>query len=176
MQGQLGYEFVPASTADVALLRKQVRYTMTRPEGGGRREGYRAAAERGELLLLVHDDPREHDRRLDGFVEFHMRVDDVLVLRDAGSVGDSPHSAIIKHLIGELLRSLAPVAAVAKLRRDASVWNELLQGVPGFQLEGSEYRRPHWINVWEWSRERAARADREAGFRRPGARGARPPR
>ena len=170
MEAALGYEFVPASAEDVALLRKLVRVTLTHPDGGGRREGLRAAAERGELLLLVHDDPRERARHVDGFVEFHMRVDDVLVLRDAGSVGESPHPAIIKHLIGELLRSLAPAAAVAKMRRDATVWNDLLTSIPGFQLEGSEYRRPHWINVWEWSRERAARAGRDAGFRRAAVR------
>jgi hypothetical protein len=176
MEGELGYEFVPASPEDAAQLRKLVRYTMTHPDGRGRREAYRAAAERGELLLLVHEDPREHERRLDGFVEFHMRVDDVLVIRDAGSVGDAPRPAIIKHLIGELLRSLAPRAAVAKVRRDATVWNELLASIPGFELQGSEYRRPHWINVWEWTRERAARAGREAEFRRrPVPRGARRP-
>jgi hypothetical protein len=173
MQSQLGYEFVPASTADVAQLRKLVRYSLTHPDGGGRREGLRAAAERDELLLLVHEDPRDHERHIDGFVDFHMRVDDVLVLRDAGSTGDAPHPAIIKHLIGELLRSLAPVAAVAKVRRDATVWNEILGSTPGFQLEGSEYRRPHWINVWEWTRERAARAGRDAGLRRGAARGGR---
>jgi len=167
METGFGYEFVPASASDVAQLRAEVRYTLTHPDGRGRREGYRAAAERGELLLLVHEDPRAHERRLDGFVEFHMRVDDVLVLRDAGSVGDAPHPAIIKHLIGELLRSLAPVAAVAKLRRDATVWNDLLASIPGFELAGSEYRRPHWINVWEWSREAAARAGQRArGFGR----------
>ena len=169
MEGGFGYEFVPASASDVAQLRTEVRSTLARPDGRGRREGYRAAAERGELLLLVHDDPRDHEQRLDGFVEFHMRVDDVLVLRDAGSVGDAPHPAIIKHLIGELLRSLAPVAAVAKVRRDATVWNEILASISGFELAGSEYRRPHWINVWEWSRERAARAGsrlRGSGLRR----------
>jgi hypothetical protein len=158
MESEIGYEFVPASPSDVATLRSQVRYTLTHPDGRGRREGYRAAAERGELLLLVHDDRREHERRIDGFVEYHMRVDDVLVLRDAGSVGDAPRPAIIKHLINELFRSLAPQAATVKVRRDAEVWNELLASVPGFELQGSEYRRPHWINVWEWTRERAARA------------------
>ena len=169
MESELGYEFVAASPADVPALRSQVRYTLTHPDGRGRREGYRAAAERGELLLLAHEDPREHERRIDGFVEYHMRVDDVLVLRDAGSVGDAPRPAIIKHLIGELVRSLAPQAATAKVRRDAEVWNELLATIPGFELQGSEYRRPHWINVWEWTRERAARAGgrvRGGGLRR----------
>jgi hypothetical protein len=158
MESELSYEFVRASPADVDQLRREVRYTLTHPDGRGRREGYRAAAERGELLLLVHEDPRERVRRLDGFVEFHMRVDDVLVIRDAGSTGEAPHPAIIKHLIGELLRSLAPVAAIVKVRRDATGWNEIFASIPGFELAGSEYRRPHWINVWEWTRERAARA------------------
>jgi hypothetical protein len=168
MDGGFGYEFVQASPADLAELRREVRQTLAHPDGRGRREAYRAAAERGELLLLVHEDPREHARRLDGFVEFHMRVDDWLVLKDAGSVGDVPHAAIIKHLIGELLRSLAPVGALAKVRRDATVWNELLGSIAGFELIGSEYRRPHWINVWEWTRERAARmGGRARGIVRP---------
>jgi hypothetical protein len=168
MDGGFGYEFVPASSADVDELRAQVRYTLAHPDGRGRRAAYRAAAERGELLLLVHEDPRERARRLDGFVEFHMRVDDWLVLRDAGSVGDTPHPAIIKHLIDELLRSLAPVGVIAKVRRDATVWNDLLGSIPAFELVGSEYRRPHWINVWEWTRERAARlGTRQRGVGRP---------
>jgi hypothetical protein len=97
-----------------------------------------------------------------------MRVDDWLVLRDAGSVGDTPHPAIIKHLIDELLRSLAPVGVIAKMRRDATVWNDLLGSIPAFELVGSEYRRPHWINVWEWTRERAARlGTRQRGVGRP---------
>jgi hypothetical protein len=158
VEGEVGYEFVPAAPADVPALRSQIRVTMSHPEGRGRRAGYQAAAERGELLLLVHTDPRDRTRQLDGFVEWHMRVDDVLVLRDAGSVGEAPRPAIIKHLIGELLRSLAPVKAVAKVRRDATVWNEIIGSIPGFELVGVEYRRPYWVNVWEWSRERAARA------------------
>jgi len=167
MEGQFGYEFIPAAPADVAELRKQVRYSLAHPEGGGRREGLRAAAERGELLLLVHQDPREHERRLDGYVDFHMRVDEVLALRDVGSIGDTPHAAIIKHLIGELLRSLAPQAAVAKVRRDVTDWNELLANIPGFELQGSEYRRPHWINIWEWNRDRVPRVPQRRGDARP---------
>src|SRR5437762_710223 len=116
MEGGFGYEFVPATPSDVDGLRKQVRYTLTHPDGRGRREGYRAAAERDELLLLAHEDPRDHSRHVHGFVEFHMRVDDVLVLRDAGWAGEEPRPAIVKQLIAELLRSLAPTAATAKVR------------------------------------------------------------
>jgi hypothetical protein len=171
MESEIGYEFVPASPSDVAVLRSQVRYTLTHPDGRGRREGYRAAAERGELLLLVHDDRRERQRRLDGFVEFHMRVDDTLTLRDLGTIGDTPHAGVAKHLFSELFNQLGPQSATCVVRRDAEAWNEILASIPGFEVDGPpEYRRPHYYNIWKWSPELARQAQR--GGRHRGA----PPR
>ena len=91
-----------------------------------------------------------------------IRVDDVLTIRDAGTEGELPHSGMVKQLVGELIRSLSPLEANLKVRRDAGDWNEIVAGIPGFELEGSEYRRPHWINVWHWTRESAAQAARAA--------------
>jgi len=86
----------------------------------------------------------------------------VLTIRDAGTDGEAPHSGMVKQLVGELIRSLSPIEATLKVRRDAGDWNEIIAGIPGFELEGSEYRRPNWINVWHWTRESAAQAARVA--------------
>jgi len=39
--------------------------------------------------------------------------------------------AVIRHLIAELLSSLAPAATVAMVRRDAAVWHDLLASISG---------------------------------------------
>jgi len=114
------------------------------------------------VLLLERYDSRARDYRVAAFVDWHIRVDDVLTIRDAGTAGEVPHSGMVKQLIGELIRSLSPVETTLKVRRDAGDWNEIIASIPGFELEGSEYRRPHWINVWRWTRESAAQAARAA--------------
>jgi len=118
------------------------------------------------VLLLVRYGSRARDCRVAAFVDWHIPVDDVLTIRDAGTEGELPHSGMVKQLVGELIRSLSPVEANLKVRRDAGDWNEIVAGIPGFELEGSEYRRPHWINVWHWTRESAAQAARAARARR----------
>jgi hypothetical protein len=162
MEG-LAYRIRTAEPADVDAIRANIKLTMAHPEGKGRREGLRAAVERGELLVLERYDPREKSWRIAGFVEFHFRVDDTLTIRDAGSEGETPHSGIIKQLLQELLRSLNPASATAKMRSDLAAWNEIFQGIPGFYRESSEYRRPHWYNVWIWSRELARQQAGRAG-------------
>ena len=82
-----------------------------------------------------------------------MRVDDVLTIRDIGTEGSAPHAGMVKQLILELLRSLSPQEAVAKVRVDTEEWNEILGSIAGFAVEGTEYRRPHWFNVWKWTRQ-----------------------
>lgn len=167
---ELSYRMRPATLEDVPALRHIAGPTLSHPEGKGRREGYRAAAQRGELLILERYDAKSRDWRIGAFIDWHMRVDDVLTIRDAGTEGDIPHSGMVKQLMMELIRSLAPAEIVLKVRADASEWNEIVGGVAGFTLERQrEYRRPHWINVWTWTREAAARASqvqRAPRFRR----------
>jgi hypothetical protein len=139
-----------------------VQSTLSHPEGKGRRTGYKAAAQREELLVLERFDPRVRDWRVCAFVEWHMRVDDVLTIRDAGTETAPPHAGMVKQLVLELLRSLNPVEALIKVRRDATEWNEILDSIAGFAIDGSEYRRPHWINIWKWTRQAAARPVRGA--------------
>jgi hypothetical protein len=152
----------PATLPDLAALRLLGATTLSHPDGKGRKEGHRGSTQRGELLLLERYDGRLHDWRIAAFVDWHIRVDDVLTIRDVGTEGERPHSGMVKQLVMELIRSLSPVEATLKVRADAGEWNEIVQSIAGFALEGSEYRRPHWINVWRWTREAEAQAARTA--------------
>jgi hypothetical protein len=144
----------------MAAMRQLGASTLSHPDGKGRKEGHRGAAQRGEILLLERYDSRVRDWRIAAFVDWHIRVDDVLTIRDAGTEGEVPHSGMVKQLVMELIRSLSPVEATLKVRADAADWNAIIGEIAGFTLEGSEYRRPHWINVWQWTRESAAQAAR----------------
>ena len=115
--------------------------------------------------MLERSDGKTHDWRPCAFVEWHMRVDDVLTIRDAGTETSPPHAGMVKQLVLELLRSLGPAEALLKVRRDAAEWNEILESIAGFVVEGSEYRRPYWINIWKWTRQASARPTR--GVPRP---------
>ena len=157
---ELSYRMRPATLQDLVALRQLGSSTLAHPDGKGRKEGHRGAAQRGEILLLERYDSRLRDFRISAFIDWHIRVDDVLTLRDAGTEGEAPHAGMVKNLISELVRSLSPVEMGVKARKDAAQWNEIFHSIPGFVLEGSEYRRPHWINVWKWSRELAAQATR----------------
>ena len=157
---ELSFRMRPATPQDIAGMRQLGASTLSHPDGKGRKEGHRGAVQRGEVVLLERYDSRIRDWRISAFVDWHIRVDDVLTLRDAGTEGEVPHSGMVKQLVMELIRSLSPVEATLKVRVDAADWNELIRGIAGFALEGSEYRRPHWINVWQWTRESAAQAAR----------------
>lgn len=152
---ELSFRIRAAEPADAQRLRGLTAVTLARPEAPGRMEGLRGAINRGELLLLERYDPREKEWEPAGFIEYHLKIDDTLTIRDAGTIGDELHSGIVRHLLDELLRSAAPRSARCKVRDDASGWNALLAGTPGFQPEGREYRRPHWYVIWSWSPERA---------------------
>jgi hypothetical protein len=43
-------------------------------------------------------------------------------------------------------------AASLKVREDAAAWREIIDGTPGFEVEGREYRRPHYYVIYRWSR------------------------
>lgn len=160
MTEELAYRIRAAEPADEPQLKAAIGSTLAHPEGKGRRAGYRAAAQRGELLVLEQSDPRTGEWKISGFVEYHVRVDDTLTIKDAGSASERPHAAVFKHLLNELLRSAAPQAATVKVRSDATEWLELLLSIPGFYVEGKEYRRPHYYAILRWSPELAARAAR----------------
>ncbi len=160
---ELAYRIRSAEPEDVATLRDAIKVSLAHPEGRSRTAGLRTAQQRGELLVLERSDSREKEWAIGGFIEWHMRMDDALTLRDVGSVSETPHAGIVKHLIGELLRSLSPDAATCVVRRDADIWNEILDSIPGFYVDGPpEYRRPHYYNIWKWSPSLARQAERQS--------------
>lgn len=163
---ELAFRIRRAEPEDARALRAAPKWTLIHPDGQGRSETFRGAIDRNELLLLERYDTREKTWTVGGFVDYHLRVDDALTIRDIGTIGDGVHAGIVRHLLDELFRSAAPVEASLKVRRDAETWNTLLAGIPGFELEGPEYRRPHWYHVWGWSRERARAEQGRRGRRR----------
>lgn len=170
---ELAYRFRLATEEDSAQLTRTFRFTMAHPDGKGRRQSYKAPAARGELLLFERLEPHTKEWDIQAFLEWHMRVDETLTLKDAGATGDPPHPGMVKQLINEVLRSLNPVAVTAKVRADVPAWNEILPSLTGFTLDGAEYRRPYWMNVWRWTRQAARGTPRARGqgFRQVPARG-----
>ena len=164
MMDELAYRIRAAEPDDLTAIRSTIKVSLAHPEGRGRGTSLRTALQRNELLLLDRYDAREKAWVVGGFVEFHMRVDDTLTLRDLGTIGETPHAGVAKHLIGELFNQLAPTSATCVVRRDAEAWNEILASIPGFLVDGpSEYRRPHYYNIWKWSPELARQAQRGGG-------------
>src|SRR6202022_354193 len=88
-----------------------------------------------------------------------LRVDDNLSIRDVGTTGDEPQTGVVRYLLDQAFNSFRPVEAQVKIRRDANTWLEIFQAIPGFYLEGEEYRRPHYWTIWRWDRQRAKEAE-----------------
>jgi hypothetical protein len=161
MMDELAYRIRAAEPDDLAAIRGAISASLAHPEGRGRGTSLRTAQQRNELLLLERYDAREKTWVVGGFVEYHLRVDDTLTLRDLGTLGEAPHAGVAKHLLGELFHQLQPASATCVVRRDAEAWNEILASVPGFFVDGPpEYRRPHYYNIWKWSPELARQAQR----------------
>ncbi len=163
---RLAYRTRTAVAADDVALRAAIGSSLAHPDGQGRRESYRGAANRGDLLVLERYDRQEKEWRMAGFAECHMRVDDTLSIRDLGTVGDEPQAGVVRYLLDQAFGSYRPAAAQVKIRRDATAWLEILAAIPGFTPDGEEYRRPHYWAIWQWSPERARAAARPA--RQPG--------
>ena len=159
-EGRLAYRVRTAEAGDAAALRDAIGTTLAHPDHQGRRESYRGAASRGDILVLERYDRPAQTWHIAGFVECHMRVDDNLSIRDIGTTGDEPQTAVVRYLLDQAFNSFRPVAAQVKIRRDASdLARDLLQAIPGFYLEGEEYRRPHYWTIWRWDRQHAKEAE-----------------
>lgn len=149
-----------ATPADARQIRENIRYTLASPEGRGARRRYEEAADRRELLVMERYSTSERAMRVVGFVEWHTRIDGTGTIRDAGTTGDEPQPVVLKRLIRELLTLISSNTLRVKVRQDLPVWNDIFASVPGFHLEGREYSRPYWKNIWTWSREEAAELDK----------------
>jgi hypothetical protein len=176
-EGRLAYRVRTAEASDATALRDGIGSTLAHPDHQGRRESYRGAASRGDILILERYDRAAHDWQVAGFVECHMRVDDNLSIRDVGTTGDEPQTGVVRYLLDQAFNSFRPVESQVKIRRDASVWQDIFRAIPGFYLEGEEYRRPHYWTIWRWDRQRAREAEQQAQrASAPQAQRPRPPR
>ena len=157
------YNIRQATEKDIDEIRRSIRRTLANPEGKGVRKGIRDAVTRRELLVLERFDPKERVNRLEAFIEWRTRVDGTITIRDVGTSGDEVNEGMAKRLVRELLRLTSPPEARVKLRADLAEWDSIFQDLPGFSLEGREYSRPHWRNIWLWTpeAERRERAPRE---------------
>ncbi len=162
------YNIRQATPEDIEQINMNIRRTMANPEGRTPRKGLRDAIVRHELLVLARYEPKERAARPNAFVDWYTRVDGTITIRDIGSVGEEPHPGMVKRLVRELLRLSSPPEARVKLRADLTDWNAIFQDLPGFYLEGQEFSRPHWRNIWTWTpeSERRARVPRERPSRR----------
>src|SRR5579859_3106625 len=174
-EGRLAYRVRTAEVDDAAALREAIGSTLAHPDHQGRRESYRGAAARGDILVLERYDRPAQAWGLAGFVECHMRVDDNLSIRDIGTTGTEPQTGVVRYLLDQAFNSFRPAGSQVKIRRDASMWLEIFQAIPGFYLEGEEYRRPHYWTIWRWDRQRAKEAE-QAQRPAPQAQRPRPPR
>jgi hypothetical protein len=170
------YRVRTAEPSDDVALRAEIGTTLAHPDKQGKRESYRGAASRGDLLVLERYDRQARTWHMAGFVECHMRVDDNLSIRDVGTQGEEPHAAVVRYLLEQAFDSYRPVAAQIKVRRDAGGWRDILRSIPGFFMEGEEYRRPHYWTIWRWDREHAREAEQRSSARPPAARTGGPPR
>jgi hypothetical protein len=159
-EGRLAYRVRTAEASDAPALREGIGSTLAHPDHQGRRESYTGAASRGDILILEHYDRAGQTWQVAGFVECHMRVDDNLSIRDVGTTGDEPQTGVVRYLLDQAFNSFRPVGSQVKIRRDATNWLEIFQAIPGFYLEGEEYRRPHYWTIWRWDRQKARDADR----------------
>jgi hypothetical protein len=175
-EGRLAYRVRTAEASDAKALRDAIGSTLAHPDHQGRRESYSGAAGRGDILVLERYDRPAHDWQIAGFVECHMRVDDNLSIRDIGTTGDEPQTAVIRYLLDQAFNSFRPVEAQVKIRRDARAWLDIFRATPGFYLEGEEYRRPHYWTIWRWDRQHARDAERPTRQATPAAGRPTPPR
>jgi hypothetical protein len=66
---ELAYRIRAAETGDEPHLKAAIGVTLGSPDGKGRRSGYRAAIQRGELLVLEQYNRRSAEWQICGFVE-----------------------------------------------------------------------------------------------------------
>jgi hypothetical protein len=106
-------------------------------------------------MVVERYDSKDRTMRVVGFIEWHTKIDGTGTIRDAGTVGDELQTTIMKRLIREMLRLVSPASLQVKVRQDLPGWNEIFGDIPGFRLEGREFSRPYWKNIWSWSGDTA---------------------
>jgi hypothetical protein len=164
---RLAYRVRTAEANDNNALRDAMRATLAHPDAQGKRESYRGAASRGDVLVLERFERQEREWRIAAFVECHVRVDQTLTVRDIGTATEEPQAGVVRYLLDQAFEAYRPSSAQVKIRRDAAAWLAILGAIPGFRLEGEEYRRPHYWTIWQWDPQRAREAARAPERERP---------
>jgi hypothetical protein len=169
---RLAYRVRTAEAGDNDALRNAMQATLAHPDAQGRRESYRGAASRGDILVLERYERQEREWHIAAFVECHVRVDQTLTIRDIGTATEEPQAGVVRYLLDQAFDAYRPSSAQVKIRRDATAWLDILGAIPGFIREGEEYRRPHYWSIWQWDPQRAREASRipEREQRRSGPR------
>ncbi len=147
---ETGVNIRTARPEDIEQIRQNIRLTLANPEGRSQRKKYEDAILRGEMMVLTRTDTKTRTDKIDAFIEWHTKIDGVVTIRDAGAIGDEPNPNVIRWLVRELLRMVRPPTAGVKVIADQAPWNSVFEGLPGFTLEGREFSRPHWRNIWSW--------------------------
>jgi hypothetical protein len=176
------YDLRLARPGDLDALRKSVRRTLNNPEGKSQRKSFADAIGRGELLLLTRSERGQE--AIEGFLEWHSRVDGGITIRDFGWAGEAPNAGHVKRMLRELLQMTRPSIATVKVEAEQQPWTQIFAETAGFRPAEREYSQRKWRQIWAWTpandaldRQRQASQRAPAGPRTPGPRppGARPP-
>jgi len=162
------YELRLATESDCDAIYESIGNSLARPKGKTPRKSYLDAARRGELLMLERWDPKVSDWHLAGMLEWYTRVDGVVTIKDAGTFGEQPDSAVVKRLVRELIALQSPSEVRAKTKDEQKDWMRIFAELPGFVLEGKEYSRPNWVYIWSWAPGRSRAGSPTAGGGRLG--------
>src|SRR6266496_6723498 len=57
--------------------------------------------------------------------------------------------------------------ASGKIRVDVCTGLDIFSNIPGFYLEGEEYRRPHYWTIWRWDADHAKEAAQQPARNQP---------
>ena len=145
------YQLRLATEADCDRIYASIGNSLARPKGKTPRKSYIDAARRNELLMLERFDSREQEWHLEGMLEWYTRVDGTVTIKDAGTYGPEPDSAVIKRLIRELIQVQSPTEIHVKTKDEQKGWIRIFSESAGFALVGKEYSRPNWVYVWSWA-------------------------
>jgi len=88
-------------------LRDAITTTLAHPDHQGRRESYRGATSRGDILVLERFDRASQQWQVAGFVECHLRVDDNLSIHDVGTTGDEPQTGVVRYLLDQAFNAFS---------------------------------------------------------------------
>ena len=153
-EGRLAYRVRTAEAGDATALRDAIGSTLAHPDHQGRRESYSgAAAAATSSSSSTTIAPAQTGRWL---ASSSATCASTTTCRFATSAPPATSRRLAWCATCSTRHSTRfgpSVAGQDSSRRDA--WLEIFQAIPGFYLEGEEYRRPHYWTIWRWDRQHA---------------------